>query len=140
MADDVPARLAYRPPVQSRRGQLVDALTVLALIFATLFATTYLVQESGGSDAPPAPGSLAEVPVGDIERAQFQKLIDSGTTDLPTVAAVVDANQAGTDKYEISVPALLGTAALLAVYLAFVYRTSFREYREVIEEKFGPKD
>jgi heme/copper-type cytochrome/quinol oxidase subunit 3 len=131
----------YEPPVQSKRGQLLDAATVLVLIFATLFATTFLVQEAT-TDVPTAAENrqLADLPLTAVERAQFQKLIDSGTTDLPAVVAAVDANQAGTDKYDISVAALLGTAILLAVYLAFVYRTSFREYREVIEEKFGPRD
>jgi hypothetical protein len=132
----------YEPPVQSKRGQLLDAVTVLALIFTTLFATTFLVQEAGAKTATAGSEtrSLSDLPISDAERTQFQKVIDSGTADLPTVAAAVDANQPGADKYDFSVAALLGTAALLAVYLAFVYRTSFREYREVIEEKFGPKD
>ncbi|WP_219417009.1 hypothetical protein [Pseudonocardia nigra] len=130
----------YEPPVQSKRGQLLDAVTVLVLIFATLFATTFLVQETESTDAAPDTRALTDLAITDTERAQFQKVIDSGTADLPTVAAAVDANEPGTDKYDFSVAALLGTAALLAVYLAFVYRTSFREYREVIEEKFGPKD
>jgi heme/copper-type cytochrome/quinol oxidase subunit 3 len=131
----------YEPPVQSKRGQLLDAATVLVLIFATLFATTFLAQEAT-TDVPTAADNrqLADLPLTAVERAQFQKLIDSGTTDLPAVVAGVDANQAGADKYDISVAALLGTATLLAVYLAFVYLTSFREYREVIEEKFGPRD
>lgn len=134
----------YEPPRQKVRGQLVDAATILVLIFATLFATTYLTQteeveagaEAGASQVRP----LAELPITDTEQAQFQKMINSGAVDLGTVNSSVEANQAGADKYEISVVALLGTAVLLAVYLAFVYRTSFREYREVIEEKFGPRD
>ena len=133
----------YEPPVQSKRGQLLDAATVLVLIFATMFVTTYLAQESAtesGSAAPAPTRELAELPVGPAEREQFQKLIDSGTTDLAGVNAAVEANQAGSDKYDFSVAALIGTAALLAVYLAFVYRTSFREYREVIDEKFGPRE
>lgn len=132
----------YEPPAQSKRGQLLDAATVLVLIFATLFATTFLIEEADSGAAATASENrdLADLPLNDVERAQFQKVIDSGTADLPAVVAAVDANRPGVDKYEISVPALLGTAALLAVYLAFVYRTSFREYREVVEEKFGPKD
>lgn len=131
---------AYEPPVQSKRGQLLDAVTVLVLIFATLFATTFLIQEADTATVGSETRALSDLPISDAERAQFQKVIDSGTSDLPAVAAAVDANQPGTDKYDFSVAALLGTAALLAVYLAFVYHASFREYREVIEEKFGPKD
>jgi hypothetical protein len=128
---------AYRPPQQSVRGQLLDAFVVLALIFVTLFATTYLTEAAETPSADPRP--LAELPLTPGERVQYQKMIDSGTADLATIAAAVEANQAGADKYDIDVLALVGTALLLALYLGFVYRTSFREYREVIEEKFGPR-
>lgn len=133
-----PTAPAYRPPQQSVRGQLLDAVVVLALIFVTLFATTYLTEAAETPSADPRP--LAELPLTPGERVQYQKMIDSGTADLETIAAAVEANQAGDDKYEIDVLALLGTALLLALYLGFVYRTSFREYREVIDEKFGPSD
>jgi len=131
------AATAYRPPRQSVRGQLLDAFVVLALIFVTLFATTYLTEAAETPSADPRP--LAELPLTPGERVQYQKMIDSGTADLPAITAAVEANQASADKYDIDVLALLGTAVLLAVYLGFVYRTSFREYREVIEEKFGPR-
>jgi heme/copper-type cytochrome/quinol oxidase subunit 3 len=131
----------YQPPEQSRRGQLVDAATILVLIFATLFATTYLAQSAttAAADAPSAERPVAELPVNPTEQAQYQRLIDSGTTDLATVNAAVEATRNQSDKYDISLWALLGTAALLALYLGYVYRTSFREYREVVEERFGPR-
>jgi hypothetical protein len=128
---------AYRPPQQSVRGQLLDAVVVLVLIFVTLFATTYLTEAAETPSADPRP--LAELPLTPGERVQYQKMIDSGTADLETIAAAVEANQASDDKYDIDVLALVGTALLLALYLGFVYRTSFREYREVIDEKFGPR-
>lgn len=130
---------AYEPPRQSVRGQLLDAATVLVLIFATLFATTYLtVEDTGDETGSGSVQQLSELPLTPGERAQYQKMIDSGTADLPTIAAGVRANEPSEDKYEINVLALVGTALLLAVYLGFVYRVSFREYREVIDEKFGP--
>ena len=132
---------AYEPPEQSRRGQLVDAATILVLIFATLFVTTYLAQgtTTAPADAPSAERPIAELPVNPTEREQYQRLIDSGTTDLATVNTAVEAHQDQSDKYDINPWALLGTAALLAAYLGFVYWTSFREYREVVEERFGPR-
>lgn len=134
----------YEPPTQSRRGQLIDAGFVLALIFVTLFVTTFVTEiagESSGSSSDTAQTKpLRELPINNAEREQYRKLIDSGTTDLEAVNSSVAANRAGADKYEINVAALLGTVVLLGGYLAFVYRASFREYREVIEEKFGPKD
>lgn len=132
----------YRPPRQTVRGQLLDATTILVLIFGTLFVTTYLIQ---GSEADTGAGvgetrKLEELPITAAEREQFRKMIDSGTVDLQAVNSAVEANRATSDKYDFSVAALLGTAVLLAGYLAFVYRASFREYREVIEEKFGARD
>ena len=129
----------YEPPQQSVRGQLLDAATVLVLIFATLFVTTYLSSEEPDDAAASGPSpQLSQLPLTPGERIQYQKMIDSGTADLPTISAGVAANQPSQDKYEINFVALIGTAILLAVYLGFVYRVSFREYREVIDEKFGP--
>lgn len=128
----------YQPPQQSVRGQLLDAAVVLALIFVTLFATTYLTEAAETPSGDPRP--LAELPLTPGERAQYQKMIDSGTADLATITASVEANQPSADKYDIDVLALVGTAVLLAVYLGFVYRVSFREYREVVDEKFGPSE
>ena len=135
---DPGARPPYQPPQQSVRGQLLDAVVVLALIVVTLFATTYLTEAAETASGEPRP--LAELPVTPGEREQYQKMIDSGTADLATIAAGVEANQPREDKYDIDLLALLGTAVLLAVYLGFVYRVSFREYREVVEEKFGPDE
>lgn len=128
----------YEPPRQPVRGQLLDAATVLVLIFVTLFVTTFLSSEES-DDAATGPGrQLSQLPLTPGERAQYQKMIDTGTADLPTISAGVEANRPSEDKYEIDIAALVGTAVLLAVYLGFVYRVSFREYREVIDEKFGP--
>jgi hypothetical protein len=133
-----PTPTTYEPPRQGRRGQFLDAVVILVLIFATLFVTTYLTSEDSTDAGPTQVQSVNDLPVSPGERVQYQRMIDSGTADLPTVAADVAANQPRSDKYEIDALALVGTAVLLALYLGFVYRASFREYREVIEEKFGP--
>jgi hypothetical protein len=129
----------YQPPEQSRRGQLVDAITILLLIFATLFATTYIGQSQTDTATSDAARPVARLPVNPTERAQYQRLVDTGTTDLATVNSAVDTTADRADKYQINVWALIGTAALLAIYLGLVYRVSFREYQEVIEERFGPR-
>lgn len=134
-------KAAYEPPRQSLRGQLVDAGVVLVLIFATLFVTTYLTgDESDEATDAPQVQQVSDLPVTPGERVQYQKMIDTGTADLPTIASGVAANQPDPHKYDIDVWALIGTVVLLAVYLGFVYRVSFREYREVIEERFGPRN
>ena len=131
----------YEPPRQSLGGQLADAATILVLIFATLFVTTYITgdeaeEEAGGTQVQ----QVSDLPVTPGERIQYQKMIDTGTADLPTISSGVAANQPDENKYAINVWALVGTAVLLAVYLGFVYRVSFREYREVIDERFGARN
>ena len=133
----------YEPPRQSMRGQLIDAAFILVLLFLTLFASTYVLGLQGGGaagDAAAAPKPVSELPISSAEKQQFQKMIDAGMVDLRTVNDSVQANQPSTDKYAFSVLSLIVTAAIIIAYMAFVYRTSFKEYREVIEEKFGPSE
>lgn len=133
----------YEPPRQSLRGQLVDAVFILALLFATLFVSTYVLSlqaggAAGGGGGQPRP--ISELPISSAEKQQFQKMIDAGMVDLQAVNDSVAANRASVDKYAFSVLSLVVTAAIIVAYMAFVYRLSFKEYREVIEEKFGPSE
>lgn len=133
----------YEPPRQSLRGQLVDAVFILVLLFATLFVSTYVLSlqaggAAGGEAARPRP--VSELPISAAEKQQFRKMIDAGMVDLRAVNDSVAANRASTDKYAFSVLSLIVTAAIIIAYMAFVYRLSFKEYREVIEEKFGPSE
>ncbi|MDQ4127890.1 MAG: hypothetical protein M3151_08110 [Actinomycetota bacterium] len=133
----------YEPPRQSLRGQLVDAVFILVLLFATLFVSTYVLSlqaggAAGGEAAQPRP--ISELPISSAEKQQFQKMIDAGMVDLQAVNDSVAANRASADKYAFSVLSLFVTAAIIIAYMAFVYQLSFKEYREVIEEKFGPSE
>src|SRR3954447_9518511 len=129
----------YQPPKQSVRGQILDSVFILALLFAVLFGVTYYVQSSASS-AEEKTTPLAQLPITDTERAQFQTMIDRNIVDLPTVNAQVAASRErpGSDKYPISLWKLLLTVAVIGGYLIFVYKVSFKEYREVIRERFGP--
>ena len=131
----------YEPPKQSGRGQLVDSVIILALLMVVLFGVTYFVQSTTSStvakDRP-----IAQLPITAAEKAQFQKLIDQGVVDLHGVNQQVADNTAkpGSEQYPIGVVALIATVVVIAVYLVFVYLMSFKEYREVIRERFGPPD
>lgn len=131
----------YEPPKQGMRGQFVDALLILALVFGALFVTTYVGYDSGQT-AGSGQGqgqSLSQLDLTAAERQQYGKMIDAGMIDRAGVNDAVEANNAGIDKYQIAVLPLVAVFAILIVYLAFVYRVSFREYREVINEKFGAR-
>ncbi len=132
---------SYQPPSQSTRGQLLDALFILVLLFATLFATTYMVKTQA-VDGPAGAGvaketPISQLPISEVEKQQFQKLLSSGKVDLQTVNASVAANRPDPNKYDFSLLSLLVTASLIIAYMAFVYAISFKQYKEVIAEKFG---
>lgn len=131
----------YEPPKQSGRGQLVDSVIILALLMVVLFGVTYFVQSSAStSDVKVRP--IAQLPITPAEKAQFQKLIDQDVVDLEGVNQQVADNQAkpGSEQYPIGVLALIATIVVIGVYLAFVYVLSFRQYRDVIRERFGPPE
>lgn len=129
----------YVPPKQSRGGQLFDALFILILLFVILFGVTYFSNTAaveGADEVRP----LSELPITAVEREQYRKVIDEGLTDLQGVNDQIAASdpKPGSEQYPIDPMALLLTVLVIGGYLAFVYAASFREYREVIRERFGP--
>jgi hypothetical protein len=129
----------YEPPKQSGRGQLVDSVIILALLMVVLFGVTYFVQSSAStSEVKEKP--IAQLPITPAEKTQFQQLIDQGVTDKAGVNQQVNDNRArpGSEQYPIGIIALIATILVIGVYLIFVYSMSFKEYREVIRERFGP--
>jgi hypothetical protein len=129
----------YEPPRQSLRGQLVDSVIILVLLLAVLFGVTYLV-ESSSTTSVKENRPIAELPITAAEKAQYQKLVDQDVLDLEAVNQQVADNKAmpGSEKYPIGIVALLATFGVIGLYLAFVYIVSFRQYHEVIRERFGP--
>jgi hypothetical protein len=129
----------YVPPQQSKRGQVFDSLFILLLLFAVLFGVTYY---SNADTAPTAKAAkpLSELPITGTERQQYQTALDQGLVDLRTVNDQVAASTSkpGSEQYPISLVALLLTFGVIGAYLLFVYLMSFREYKEVIRERFGP--
>jgi hypothetical protein len=130
-------RPEYEPPTQSLRGQLVDSVIILVLLFAVLFGVTYYTESSSSSSAG-EPKPLAQLPISDTERRQYQKLIDAEVTDVAGVNDQVANNRPRDDKYTFGIGELILTFGVIGGYLTFVYVMSFREYREVIRERFGP--
>jgi hypothetical protein len=128
---------AYVPPKQSKRGQIFDSVFILALLFAVLFGVTYY---SNAAAAPTTSETkpLAELPLTQAEQTQYQRAIDEDLVDLKGVNDQVAAStpKPGSEQYPISLLKLLATFGVIAGYLLFVYVMSFREYREVIRERF----
>jgi hypothetical protein len=126
----------YQPPKQSARGQLVDSLIILVLLMVVLFGVTYFVQSStSATDVKTRP--LAQLPITQTEKDQYALAIKHGIVDLPTVNQQVADNKEDSNKYPIAVGTLIITFGVIGLYMAFVYVQSFKEYREVVREKFG---
>jgi len=148
----------YRPPEQSPAGQLFDSLFVVALVAATLLVCLYLTVLS----AAPAPEPAAQTAVvtaapateanaaaatavaaaasTDGLTAEQQKLKTERFTALGWDDAKVAERKAtiAAKSYEFDWLMLLLTAIVVIAYFVFLVRTSDKELREVINERFGP--
>ena len=126
-------------PRQSMGSQMADAGFLLALLFITLFVTTFVFADDAATSTQTSTGdvAIAELPLPDAERDQFTEMEELEMVDAESVAAAVQANTPREDKYSFSWVALVGTVALALAYLAFVYLMSFKEFREVVRARFG---
>lgn len=127
----------YQPPEQSPRGQFLDSVIILVLLMVVLFGVTYFVQSSTSTTSVKT-RPLAELPITPTEKQQYALAIKHHLVDLPTVNQQVADNKEDSNKYPIAVGTLIITFGVIGLYMAFVYVMSFKEYREVIRERFGP--
>ena len=148
----------YRPPEQSPAGQLFDSLFVVALVAATLLVCLYLTvlsaapapapaaQTAAVTAAPATEASAAAVTAvaaatsTDGLTAEQQKLKTERFTALGWDDAKVAERKAtiAAKSYEIDWFMLLLTVIVVITYFVFLVRTSDKELREVINERFGP--
>lgn len=125
-------RQAYRPPVQGGFGQFVDSIVLLVLVGLSLLAPLLFGSAESGeakvAEAPPTWESLGQNPT---MQAQWHKL----GYDAEKAAPIVQKKF----HYEIEPLSLGITVAVIAGYFFFMLRVSDRQYREVIDERFGPR-
>ena len=148
----------YRPPEQSPAGQLFDSLFVVALVAATLLVCLYLTVLSAAPAPEPAAQTAAVIAAPATEAnaaaatavaaatsadgltAEQQKLKTERFTALGWDDAKVAERKAtiAAKSYEFDWLMLLLTAIVVIAYFVFLVRTSDKELREVINERFGP--
>jgi hypothetical protein len=125
-------RHAYQPPTQSSLGQWIDAGVLLLLVFGALYAPVLLHWTSRAATTEviehPTWASLHQNPT---MVAQWKKLGYTPEKAAPLISSRFD--------YHVDPLGLGVTALVLIGYFCFVVAISDREYREVIEEKFGPR-
>jgi hypothetical protein len=123
---------------QSKAGQFVDAATLIALLFITLFVTTFVFAQEEAAPSASEPTSISQLNISPAEKQQFELMKSKDMIDDATAQQLTTDNAPSNNKYTIEWLPLIGITALAAAYLAFVYSMSFREYREVIAARFGP--
>jgi hypothetical protein len=123
--------MAYKPPKQSLAAQIFDVITLLVLTVGALYLPLYLGL-AGAAKTPKPVASPTWEALGQnaTEQQQWAAL---GITDP---AAANDMITARFD-YSFSWVAVVVMAVLVIGYFLLVVKLSDREYREVIDERFG---
>lgn len=122
----------YKPPEQSKAGQVFDSIFLLALVYVVLFAPLVLGLTGGGTVTKTVEQPTWEaLQQNQVMADQWEKL---GFT--PESAAEIITTRFD---YTINPWALLITVVVIFGYFFFMVRFSDREYRDVIDERFGTK-
>ncbi len=127
----------YKPPVQAGFGQFFDSIFILVLVYLALMAPLVLdfseaddvTSEVTAEEVAPTWESLGQ---NETMQGQWEKL------DISVEEAAVIIN----DKFDYSINpmSLLFTLLVLVGYWIFMIKVSDKEYREVINEKFGKRE
>jgi hypothetical protein len=125
--------MAYEPPKQSLAGQVFDVVTLLVLTIGALYVPLYM----GLAGAAKVPNPIADptweaLGQNAVEQQQWAAL---GITDPAAANDIITARF----DYSFSWMSLVIMAVLVIGYFVLVVRLSDREYRDVIEERFGTK-
>ena len=125
--------MAYKPPKQGLFGQVFDVLTLLVLTVGALYIPLYM----GLAGAAKVPNPIANPTWQSLGQnaAEQQQWAALGITDPAAANDIITARF----DYSFSWVALVVMAVLVVGYFVLVVRLSDREYREVIEERFGEK-
>lgn len=123
----------YSPPKQSKIGQLIDVVVLIALTLGALFVPLFLgLAGSSKSVANPVTDptweTLGQTPA---QAAQYEALGYTPASAHDIILSRFD--------YSFSITAVLILVVVILLYYALVLRFSEVEYREVIAEKFGRK-
>jgi hypothetical protein len=125
--------MAYQPPKQSLAGQVVDVVVLLILTVGALYLPLYM--GLAGAAKTPAPienPTWEALGQNEVEQAQWAVL---GFPDAASANEIITARF----DYTFSWTALIVMVVAVVGYFILVVRLSDKEYREVIDERFGKK-
>lgn len=125
--------MAYQPPKQSLAAQIFDVITLLVLTVGALYVPLYLgLAGAAKTPAPIANPTWEALGQNTTEQAQWAAL---GITDPAAANDIITARF----DYSFSWAALITMAVLVIGYFVLVVKLSEKEYREVIDERFGSR-
>jgi hypothetical protein len=125
--------MAYQPPKQSLAGQVVDVVVLLILTVGALYLPLYMGLAGAAKTPNPIENPTWEA-LGQnaVEQAQWAVL---GFPDAASANEIITARF----DYTFSWTALIVMVVAVVGYFILVVRLSDKEYREVIDERFGSK-
>ena len=123
----------YQPPAQSKLGQIIDVLVLLALTVGALYIPLWMGLAGSAHTAPevvdPTWESLGQ------NATMVEKWNQLGYADAASAAELIT----GRFDYSFSMGSLLVMIIVIVGYYAIMLKFSDKEYRDVIDEKFGGK-
>jgi hypothetical protein len=123
--------MAYKPPKQSLAGQIIDVIVLLVLTVGALYLPLYM--GLAGAAKTPAPienPTWETLGQNEVEQAQWAVL---GYPDAASANEIITARF----DYTFSWTALIVMVVVVVGYFVLVVKLSDKEYREVIDERFG---
>ena len=123
--------MAYKPPKQSLAGQIVDVVVLLVLTVGALYLPLYM--GLAGAAKTPAPienPTWEALGQNEVEQAQWAVL---GYPDAASANEIITARF----DYTFSWTALIVMVVVVVGYFVLVVKLSDKEYREVVDERFG---
>ena len=123
--------MAYQPPKQRLAGQVVDVVVLLVLTVGALYLPLYM--GLAGAAKTPAPienPTWEALGQNEAEQAQWAVL---GFPDAASANEIITARF----DYTFSWMALAVMVVVVVGYFVLVVKLSDKEYREVIDERFG---
>lgn len=121
----------YVPPVQSKFGQIIDVIVLLVLAIGSLFVPLKLgLSGSAKIEAPLDNPTWEALGQNDV---MVQRWSELGFTDPNAVNAMITTRF----DYSISWVNLIVMVVVVVGYFVMMLRLSDKEYREVVDEKFG---
>lgn len=124
----------YVPKKQGAVGQVIDSVFILVLVYISLLVPLLLgggPTTSAASSATAAPPTWASLHVSQVAQQQWIKLGYDAKSAAPIISTKFD--------YSINPWLLILTIVVIVGYYFFILKYSKKEYREVINEKFGEK-